>query len=784
MLQFFIRLIMKNYLIAFFLLCIPMLGFGQSKSISGKIFEVTSDQQNEPVPFANLALVLAHDTTVFVAGEISDLSGAYTFKGLEDKQYLLRASFVGYKTMNFLLDLTDQKTTALVQDVLLEQDQIALNEVVVKGSRSSQSIDKTVFTFSNDEMKKAFEGRELVASLPNLRINHIGNSLATIDGKSILILINGIKATDADLKLIAPDKIQKVEYYDVPPIRYMNNAEVVVNVLTKKLDSGWSGDVYAVGGMIYSGGSTALSYVNGNNKLTLTYNLHVNNKRDVANTEHGVYEYKLNDVDYNYTYDENSKFWGNQNFVGLLYARNKPDNYDLQLKGMTGFTLDHYNADRSILLSQNNTVEDRTGALSDKVRTFSPTFDAYFVKYLKRQNSLTVDVVGTLFDNKQNAYSYESGANGFEDRLNLNNTKQSVIGEVVYNQTVRNVSLTGGYRGAFNFLTNRIYNSLSEGETKEHINTQKHYFYGEVSGRVNAFMYRASLGGNYDVKLGDNGFKHLTFTPVMLIGYKLNAQNNLRLSFKTSTLMPNSLQMSEARILVMDNFFKTGNPNLKNSTQYNWNLSYNYAQDKIYMQADLFYDYNKNTIYDGFNYADDDILIRTDNAKKDISRGARVNFRYSPFKFITIGGTVSAMQQVFAPTEAAQTYRYWSYPATVNVSLNHKDFRLDYFQMLGGSYVEGLYLTGIEKASYVNLSYRYKQVQVGVRCLFPFIKDKVKNRTIPESIVRHEVAKHLKRKDHTFGMSISWNFRTGKQGPEIDKKIYNDDSDNAKFNLR
>lgn len=775
---------MKNKLIAFLLFCSPSLFLGQSKSISGKVFEVVTQNESEPIPFANLALVLANDTTSFVAGEISDLNGGYMFKALAGERYILKASFVGYKTVSHVLDLTDSKTTQLVQDVLLEQDQIALNEVVVKGNRSSQSIDKTVFTFSTDEIKKAYEGRELVSTLPNLRINHIGNSLATVDGKSILILINGIKATDADLKLIAPDKILKVEYYDVPPIRYMNNAEVVVNILTKPLDSGWNGDFYAVGGMMYSGGSAAISYINGSNKLSFAYNLHVNNKRDVANTENGFYKYQLNGVDYNYSYEELSKFWGNQNSVGLTYARNKADNYDLQLKATTGFALDRYNADRSILLSMDETEENRTGALSDKVRTFSPTIDAYFVKYLKHQNSLAIDVVGTLFDNKQNAYSYESGANGFDDHLNLNNTKKSVIGEVVYNQKVGNVSVTGGYKGAFNFLTNRIYNSLSENETKEHINTQKHYFYGEVAGRANAFMYRASVGGNYDVKLGEDGFKHVTFTPIMMVGYKLNAQNNLRLSFKTSTLMPNSLQMSEARILVMDNFFKTGNPNLKNSTRYDWNLSYNYAEGKIYLQTDVFYNYNKNTLYDGFNYVDDYILIRTDNAKKDISRGARVNFRYSPFSFITIGGTVSAMQQVFAPTETADVYRYWSYPATINVSLNHKNFRLDYFQMLGGSYVEGLYLTGIEKASYVNLSYRYKQMQVGVRCLFPFIKDKVSNKTIPQSNIEHMVAKHFKRKDHTFGMSITWNFKAGKQGRYMEKTIENSDEDNAKFNVR
>lgn len=94
------------------------------------MFEVITQSESEPIPFANLALVLA--TTSFVAGEISDLNGEeYTFKTLAGKRYIL-----------------------------------------------------------------------------------------------------------------------KVEYYDVPPIRYMNNDEVVVNILTKPLGSGWNGDFYTAGGTV------------------------------------------------------------------------------------------------------------------------------------------------------------------------------------------------------------------------------------------------------------------------------------------------------------------------------------------------------------------------------------------------------------------------------------------------------------------------------------------------------------------------------------------------------
>lgn len=46
---------------------------------------------------------------------------------------------------------------------------------------------------------------------------------------------------------------------------------------------------------------------------------------------------------------------------------------------------------------------------------------------------------------------------------------------------------------------------------------------------------------------------------------------------------------------------------------------------------------------------------------------------------------------------------------------------------------------------------------------FPFIKDKYSNETIPGSIVYHKTDYHIKRKDHAFALSVSWNFGVGKK---------------------
>lgn len=51
---------------------------------------------------------------------------------------------------------------------------------------------------------------------------------------------------------------------------------------------------------------------------------------------------------------------------------------------------------------------------------------------------------------------------------------------------------------------------MSEELQKQNINTQKHYAYGEISGKLKSFMYRVSLGANYDMQSEGNGFHNLT----------------------------------------------------------------------------------------------------------------------------------------------------------------------------------------------------------------------------------------------------------------------------------
>lgn len=769
------KMMSRKLFLSLLSLC-PLFALGQDCKLSGNV----SDTAGNKIAFANIALFLSDDTTRLVKGDATDLKGNYELAPVSQGNYVLQVSFIGYKPVSQLVQLNTKNSTV---NVKLQPSEIILDEVSVTGNRSRRGIDKIAYTFSEDEMKEASQALDLTATIPNLMIDKTSNSLSSINGKSVLILLNGIRATDEDLRLIPADKIKNVEYYDVPTMRYQNDAEIVVNVRTKPLDTGWSGSFRATAGQMYSNGSASLSYVKGDQKFTLNYGPHFNTKHDVNSTEHGLYNYAIGDKQYGYQYDETARTWSNQHLLRLTYGKSKDERYDFQVKASLSTTTDHQEANKNILLSINQNQETRTGSLTDRIHTLSPILDVYYNRYLSKSDMLSFNVVGSLFKNDQKSRSTESGATGFDDELWLDNSKKSVIGEAVFTHNFKDAEMTIGYQGKYNFLNNELSNSLSESRHLEDIRTQKHYFYGDISGEYHKLMYRASIGGNIDKRLGNNGFSNLTFTPVFLIGYKLNKANSLRLQYTSNTLMPNIQQLSESRILIMKDFYQTGNKNLRNAHQQTYELSYDLYAGPLTLQTTLYHERNTNSFFDNYQYGNDCILRQTANADRDIRQGGTLSLNYRPIKAIRIGLNFEATRQEFRPTAQSDTYRDWTYPMSLMFSARHKGLAFTYYQKFGGHELTGLYKTGIEKVSYVNLEYEYHRVTMGVRCFFPFVKDRYTMETIPGSLVMHRTENHLKYKDHAIAFDIAWRFNSGKR-KSIDVNLENSDEDRGSFKVK
>ncbi|WP_302151397.1 hypothetical protein [uncultured Alistipes sp.] len=103
---------------------------------------------------------------------------------------------------------------------------------------------------------------------------------------------------------------------------------------------------------------------------------------------------------------------------------------------------------------------------------------------------------------------------------------------------------------------------------------------------------------------------------------------------------------------------------------------------------------------------------------------------------------------------------------------------------MGGTYLSGLYESGIEKASYISLGYTRRALRLALQCFFPFMRDRYSNRTIPASIVRHNTDYHLRAKDHALALSLSWSFGTGRKKAAVRQRVENYDNDSGLFRIK
>jgi hypothetical protein len=93
-----------------------------AQQVTGKVM----DTKNNPIPFANVMLLNAKDST-FIAGTVTKNDGSFSLEA-NGNGNLLKVSSIGYETRLISLNGDDKV------DVRLSEIVKSINEVVVKGS--------------------------------------------------------------------------------------------------------------------------------------------------------------------------------------------------------------------------------------------------------------------------------------------------------------------------------------------------------------------------------------------------------------------------------------------------------------------------------------------------------------------------------------------------------------------------------------------------------------------------------------------------------------------------
>lgn len=204
---------MNRLLTSLLVLCFAVTARAQKVTISGTIV----DSEGEPLPGATV-VVMQPDSSQ-VTGQSTKTDGTFSITGIKVGEYILRASYVGYKTVFQNLTLSKQNKRMLLGEIVLLDNAKLMKDAVVTARAAQVEMKADTFIYNADAFRvpagSNFEA--LLKKFPGAEITEEGT--IKINGKEVKkILVNKKEFfgddTKTTLKNLEASMVSKVKAYD------------------------------------------------------------------------------------------------------------------------------------------------------------------------------------------------------------------------------------------------------------------------------------------------------------------------------------------------------------------------------------------------------------------------------------------------------------------------------------------------------------------------------------------------------------------------------------------
>jgi outer membrane receptor for ferrienterochelin and colicins len=270
---------LRKFQILVFFLFLPSAVFSQVVSLSGKV----TGSDSTSVTGATITL----KGTTF--GTVTDKNGIYKIDKIKPGTYILRASYIGFETLEKTVDILKPDTHV---DFYIKESNIDLNEVVVTGTKSEKALKNAPILTQVISARKMLElgitnvVDALQNMVPGLNVNHNGTlvqvTLQGMNAKYVLFLIDGERIAgevDGDINYSMLN-LQNIDHIEI--IRgassslYGSNAiGGVINIITKKINEPFDAKLfsrYSKYNELNFGGSIALKKGIIGSRTSINYN--------------------------------------------------------------------------------------------------------------------------------------------------------------------------------------------------------------------------------------------------------------------------------------------------------------------------------------------------------------------------------------------------------------------------------------------------------------------------------------------------------------------------------
>ncbi|RIV73854.1 hypothetical protein D2U88_02115 [Flagellimonas aequoris] len=247
--------------------------------VRGKV----SDERDNPIPFANVVLYQAVDTTL-VTGAITDDAGYFSLEPTGVGPFRVRVTYLGFADYySEPFHLNSGSPSLQLGTLVLTENVNELDEVVLAARRDwvQRTPEGQVINVQSSVMTKGSNALQLLERLPGVILDRRDDQFSLNGQSGVTVLFNGRRVSMsmedvmALLESTLADNIEKVELVTSPSAKYdADGGAGIINIIFKKgMNEGSQWNYSASLGYGYwEKASTSLGYSFGTEKMHLNAN--------------------------------------------------------------------------------------------------------------------------------------------------------------------------------------------------------------------------------------------------------------------------------------------------------------------------------------------------------------------------------------------------------------------------------------------------------------------------------------------------------------------------------
>lgn len=605
-------------------ICAVLIGTVTSIYAQGsfKIEGTLLDENSKPLPFSNVLLLKAADSTL-VKGVATNENGIFEFESFPANTYIVSASMMGYEKFSSpSFTISTETPTFSFQPIKMKLVSNQLKEVTVAAKKPfiEQQVDKTVVNVENSIVASGNSALEVLEKAPGVIVDQQNDQIKLKNKSGVLFMIDGKRnyLSEADLvqflKNMTSDQIASIEIITNPSSKYdASGNSGIINIKLKKNQSfGTNGSISTTAGTAFIPNSTG-DLTRGSASLNLNYR---NKKWNIYGTSSGNRGAWYNDNQlnrkvnfenslstFNQYSERNGSGLGNSTKIGVDYFASTKTTVGIMLDGnywdgtMVGDNTTKIQSQVENLISKSSLAQSSEMDMGRKNLTSNFNIKHNFDE---KGKELTVDIDYSGFNNSSNQFF---NTNFFDANDNITSTLNQ------RNRTPNKINIIASKIDFTLPLEKKV--RLEMGAKSSYVKTDNNFVFEQQQDggwvndkeKSNYFIYKENVNAAYlninkswekwSVQAGlraehtnSNGNSvtlnkvvarnYVSLFPTFFLNQTINKDNSLRYSYSRRIDRPNYEQLNPFLFFLDPYTYEEGNPFLQPQFTDNYEVTYTY----------------------------------------------------------------------------------------------------------------------------------------------------------------------------------------------------------------